>query len=333
MVATELARVWLEDSVQGDHQVDHFDRTGNFLLISIALGTFVGRLQFKGFSIGATACTLVVTALLGQLGTFVIPPLFKSIFFSLSVLRSAINWGPILCFAELAHPVAGRCGPGYRRHRPDARSRFRVCLSSGSRHGCRSCVGQPHQSSMIGPATSALSQLGVADDVLRQQQANIAAGYAVTYILGYILTLLSSLRALADGVPQEEAAKLEATLSGGKARKAGSLSNQRFKARPIGSRPPPGRPWAHWKIASASVSSSNASNAAAATSTVRGRRFSQAEMKSCSPDRRRPSSRPAFRSARKSKASRCFARYLAMRSAFSSAIRSSTAGPWREIAD
>ena len=41
-----------------------------FLLISIALGTFVGRLQFKGFSIGATACTLVVAVLLGQLGNF-----------------------------------------------------------------------------------------------------------------------------------------------------------------------------------------------------------------------------------------------------------------------
>ena len=45
-----------------------------FLLLSIALGTFFGRLQIKGFSIGATACTLVVAVLLGQLGTFVIPP-------------------------------------------------------------------------------------------------------------------------------------------------------------------------------------------------------------------------------------------------------------------
>ena len=48
-----------------------------FLLLSIALGTFFGRLQIKGFSIGATACTLVVAVLLGQLGTFVIPPVVK----------------------------------------------------------------------------------------------------------------------------------------------------------------------------------------------------------------------------------------------------------------
>ena len=39
-----------------------------FLLLAIALGTFFGRLQFKGFSVGATACTLVVAVLLGLLG-------------------------------------------------------------------------------------------------------------------------------------------------------------------------------------------------------------------------------------------------------------------------
>src|SRR6202140_3699160 len=67
-----------------------------FLLLSIALGTFFGRLQFKGFSIGATACTLVAAVLLGQLGTFVIPPLFKSIFFSLFVFTTRFKSGPEL---------------------------------------------------------------------------------------------------------------------------------------------------------------------------------------------------------------------------------------------
>ena len=39
-----------------------------FLLLAVAFGTFLGRLQFKGFSVGATACTLVVAVLFGQLG-------------------------------------------------------------------------------------------------------------------------------------------------------------------------------------------------------------------------------------------------------------------------
>jgi len=43
---------------------------------------------------------------------------------------------------------------------------------------------------VIGTASGALAQLGLPKNVLDQQEANIAAGYAVTYVLGYILTLL-----------------------------------------------------------------------------------------------------------------------------------------------
>ncbi len=88
---------------------------------------------------------------------------------------------------------------------------------------------------MIGTASAALAQLGLTDDVLRQQQANIAAGYAVTYILGYILTLLFVPFAAPwlMGIDlKEEAAKLEAVLSGGKAApKSGNFGYQKFKAR------------------------------------------------------------------------------------------------------
>src|ERR1700723_1863921 len=65
-----------------------------FLLLAIALGTALGRVQIKGFSIGTTACTLIVAVILGQLGTFVIPPLFKSIFFSLFVFTIGYKSGP-----------------------------------------------------------------------------------------------------------------------------------------------------------------------------------------------------------------------------------------------
>lgn len=87
---------------------------------------------------------------------------------------------------------------------------------------------------MIGTATGALALLGLPDDVLRQQQANIAAGYAVTYVLGYILTLLfvPFVAPWLMGIDlKQEAAKLEAALSGGKVRKSGSLTYQKFKAR------------------------------------------------------------------------------------------------------
>src|ERR1700674_1686922 len=80
-----------------------------FLLLSIAIGTFVGRIQFKGFSIAATACTLVVAVLLGQLGTFGIPPLFKSIFFSLFVFTIGYKSGPEF-FASLSLRTLSQVG-------------------------------------------------------------------------------------------------------------------------------------------------------------------------------------------------------------------------------
>ena len=206
-----------------------------FLLLSIALGTFFGRLQFKGFSIGATACTLVAAVLLGQLGTFVIPPLFKSIFFSLFVFTIGYKSGPEF-FASLSLRTLSQVGvavvisiTGLTLVIAFA---FAFHLDPGTAAGLAS--GSLTQSSMIGTATGALAQLGLADDVLRQQQANIAAGYAVTYILGYILTLLFVPFAAPwlMGIDlKEEAAKLETALSGGKVRKTGKLSYQKFKAR------------------------------------------------------------------------------------------------------
>src|ERR1700749_259627 len=80
-----------------------------FLLLAIALGTFFGRLQFKGFSVGATACTLVVAVLLGQLGNFVIPPLFKSIFFSLFVFTIGYKSRPEF-FASLSLRTLSQVG-------------------------------------------------------------------------------------------------------------------------------------------------------------------------------------------------------------------------------
>jgi AspT/YidE/YbjL antiporter-like protein len=87
---------------------------------------------------------------------------------------------------------------------------------------------------VIGTASGALAQLGLPNDALKQQEANIAAGYAVTYVLGYILTLLF--------VPfvapklmrvdlKAEAKKLEAELSGGEAPQTENFAYRKFQAR------------------------------------------------------------------------------------------------------
>ena len=71
------------------------------LLLAVALGTILGRLRIRGFAIGATACTLMVAILLGQLGTFVIPPLLKSLLFGLFVFTIGYRAGPEF-FASLS---------------------------------------------------------------------------------------------------------------------------------------------------------------------------------------------------------------------------------------
>ena len=49
--------------------MDRFDRTGIFLLLAIALVRSLTA-PVRGILMGATACTLVVAVLLGQLGNF-----------------------------------------------------------------------------------------------------------------------------------------------------------------------------------------------------------------------------------------------------------------------
>jgi aspartate-alanine antiporter len=206
-----------------------------FILLSIAIGTMLGRIRIRGFAIGATAFTLIVAVILGQLGTFVIPPLLRSIFFGLFVFTIGYRSGPEF-FASLSLQtlsqvilalVMGASGLivilifAHTLH-----------LDAGMAAGLG--AGSLTQTSMMGAASGALEQLGLSDELVRKQQANIAAGYAVTYICGYILVLLFvplvAPRLMGINL-KEEAAKLEIALSGGAPAKAGNLLYRKFQAR------------------------------------------------------------------------------------------------------
>src|SRR6266403_2828123 len=206
-----------------------------FLLLAMALGTILGRKRIAGFSIGTTACTLIVAVILGQLGNFVIPPLFKSIFFSLFVFTIGYRSGPEF-YASLSVRTLSQVGVAmvvaFTGLAIVLAFAFAFGLDSGTASGL--AAGALTQSSVIGTASGALAQLGLPKSVLDQQEANIAAGYAVTYVLGYILTPLI--------VPfvapklmridlKKEAAKLEAELSGGAPPKAENFAYRKFQAR------------------------------------------------------------------------------------------------------
>jgi putative transport protein len=206
-----------------------------FLLLAIAIGTILGGVRIRGFAIGTTACTLIVAVLIGQLGTFTFPPMLRVILFSVFVFTIGYRSGPEF-FASLSVRtlsqvalalVLGGTGLGLVLC-----FAFMFALDPGTASGL--AAGALTQSSVIGTASGALAQLGLPKNVLQAQEANIAAGYAVTYVLGYILTLLF--------VPfvapklmridlEKEAAKLEAELSGGSPPKSENLAYRKFQAR------------------------------------------------------------------------------------------------------
>ena len=206
-----------------------------FLLLAIAIGTVLGRQKIYGFAVGSTACILVVAVIIGQFGTFTIPALLKTILFSLFVFTIGYRSGPeffaSLSFRTLAQLVMALV-LGLTGLILVLIFAFTFKLDPGTAAGLAS--GSLTQSSMIGTASGALSQLGLPEKVLNQQLANIAAGYAVTYVLGYILTLLyvPFVAPKLMGVNlKAEAAKLEEELSGGVTPKNENLAYRKFQAR------------------------------------------------------------------------------------------------------
>jgi aspartate-alanine antiporter len=206
-----------------------------FILLAVALGTLLGRVRVRGFSFGAPACILIVAVLLGQLGTIVIPALLKSIFFGLFVFTIGYRSGPNF-FASLnlqtISQVALALVMGIGGLIVILIFAYTLHLGPGTAAGIG--AGSLTQTSMMGTAAGALEQIGLPADALKQQQADIAAGYAVTYICGYILVLLfvPFVAPRLMGVDlKEAAAKLEAALMGGAPTKPGSLLYRKFQAR------------------------------------------------------------------------------------------------------
>ncbi|MFB6416162.1 TrkA C-terminal domain-containing protein [Bradyrhizobium tunisiense] len=206
-----------------------------FLLLAIAIGTLLGRIRLRGFAIGTTACILIVSVLIGQLGTFTFPSLLRVILFSLFVFTIGYRSGPEF-FASLSMRTLAQVamalvlgGTGLAIVLAFA---FSFQLDPGTASGI--AAGALTQSSVIGTASGALAQLGLPSEVLKQQEANIAAGYAVTYVLGYILTLLfvPFVAPKLMGVDlKAEAKKLEAELSSGEAPQTENLAYRKFQAR------------------------------------------------------------------------------------------------------
>src|SRR4051794_5676803 len=65
-----------------------------FLFLAVSLGAILGRVRWRGFALGATACTLIVAVIIGQLGTFTISPMLRSMLFAFFVFTIGFRSGP-----------------------------------------------------------------------------------------------------------------------------------------------------------------------------------------------------------------------------------------------
>jgi len=187
------------------------------IFLSLGIGYAAGKLKFRGFSLGATTCTLLAALVLGQINVQV-PALLKTVAFALFMFGIGYKVGPqffgalrreglhyiyislVTAFVALAVAII----LGKLLH-----------FDQGTTAGF--FAGSVTQSAAIGTAEGAIGQLPISEAQKATLDANVAVGYAITYIFGTAGTIL-----FLKMIPgfwrislKEEAKKLEAKMSGG----------------------------------------------------------------------------------------------------------------------
>lgn len=206
-----------------------------FLFLAIAGGAFLGRLRIRGFMLGMTACTLLLSVILGQFGAVDIPPVLKTVFFGFFVFTIGFRSGPEF-FASVGirtlAQVLMALFIGTSGLLTVLTFTYIMHLDSGTSAGL--AAGALTQSSILGTASGSLDQLGLSHDALKQHQANLAAGYAITYVSGYVLVLIfvPFVAPILMGIDlKAEAEKLEAAISKGAPLKPNQLCYRTFQVR------------------------------------------------------------------------------------------------------
>jgi putative transport protein len=190
------------------------------LFITIALGYFVGKIRIGSFVLGGIAGTLLVGVVIGQIGINIDGGI-KAIFFALFIYAVGFQGGP-----QFFHALN-------LRSLNELASSFVMCLTGllcvlaaawtfgldrGMAAGLAS--GGLTQSAILGTAGDAIGKLGLAPDLTKIMQTNVAVGYAVCYIfgsLGPIIMVTWFLPLIMRWNVRQEAVNLAKQMSGGHA--------------------------------------------------------------------------------------------------------------------
>ncbi|MCD8505462.1 MAG: aspartate-alanine antiporter [Burkholderiaceae bacterium] len=187
------------------------------IFLSIALGTWIGKIKFGKFHLGTVAGSLLMGLIIGQID-IEIPSMLKAVFFALFIYAVGFKSGPgffgslnretiklvllsvILCVTGLLTILAMNAYFGF-----DAG--FAAGLGAGALT----------DTAMMGTASSAMHELDISAAELERLNSHMAIAYAITYIFGTVglIIFVSSVAPLLLKINLRQAAiELEAELAG-----------------------------------------------------------------------------------------------------------------------
>ncbi|MFD1745509.1 aspartate-alanine antiporter [Rhizobium helianthi] len=166
------------------------------LFLSLALGYWIGKFHFGRFQLGGVAGSLLVAVIISQVG-ITIDNGIKALLFALFIYAVGFESGPQF-FRSLGRQsireialAAVLAISGFLTVILMARM---AGLDKGLAAGIAS--GALTQSAIIGTASSAIAKLGLAAEETQRLQANVAIGYAVTYIFGSLGAIIMCVNVL-----------------------------------------------------------------------------------------------------------------------------------------
>jgi putative transport protein len=154
------------------------------LFLALAVGYWIGKFQFGKFQLGGVAGSLLVAVVLSQVGVHIDNGI-KSVLFALFIYAVGYDSGPQF-FRSLGRQSIREIVMAAVLAVSGLTTVVVLAKLFGLDKGIAAGIaaGGLTQSAIIGTGSSAIEKLGLAADETARLQANVAIGYAVTYIFG-----------------------------------------------------------------------------------------------------------------------------------------------------